>query len=647
MEDRELRDRILFSDYLSERDRQDDGRASGNGPYPMRGDMTSEEYIIKLLQTIESMDSTLRILREESAFLRERLTKLEGSLSESELERKRLLALLEAKDADMMRLTSQIAGLLGKVDILTKALEDKTHQLSGRNEEKFGKKTKRSNSHKNLSGRDDDHEDYSASSDTHTENDTRQESSETKPLETPKSDFDKPIDLSEFEDKVGKDRPDHYEQAHADRVVRFECDLSQVRGEIKGRTVCSVFNHVSYVEERQYVFITSEYEEPVTDPATGAIVDYIIRQETKHYPLKKDMAVAGGAQQPLIRMDRLPGMVGGHFMTAEMIADVIFQYLVCHTPINRQTKAMREYGLTINRQTVTEIYHGVGYMLEPVYQALRRKVMARNAFLNCDETWFRLHFKDETRKGYIWIMANRELDSMFYFYDDGSRARKVLQEMIDGTEIAAVMSDGYVAYKHLDAEDSKVVHIADLAHIRTKFVDWLTVAPDDDAAEMLRDFNTLFSLERYHKKRELTPELIQQARIGEDSMEVLARIANRLDGLEKRVDDDAGNIPKVGERAINYMRSLWASVLKWSRDGRYSLDNNLAERCARPVALMRKNIMHFASHKGAEIFSIVGSLVESCKMAGISIKQYLVKVIKEIDGGNTDYESLVPGALSV
>lgn len=647
MEDRELRDRILFSDYLSERDRQDCGRASGNGPYPMRGDMTSEEYIIKLLQTIESLHSTLRILREEAALLRERLTKLEGSLSESELERKRLLALLEAKDADMMRLTGQMADLLGKVDVLTKALEDKTHQLSGRNEEKFGKKTKRTNSRKNLSGRDDDHEDYSASSDTHTENGTRQESAETKPLETPKSDFDKPVDLSEFEDKMGKDRPDHYEQARADRIVRFECDLSQVRGVIKGQTVCSVFNHVSYVEERQYVFVTSEYEEPVTDPATGAIVDYIIRQETMHYPLKKDMAVAGGAQQPLIRMDRLPGMIGGHFMTAEMIADVIFQYLICHTPINRQTKAMREYGLTINRQTVTEIYHGVGYMLEPVYQALKRKVMARNAFLNCDETWFRLHFKDETRKGYIWIMANRELDSMFYFYDDGSRARKVLQEMIDGTEIAAIMSDGYVAYKHLDTDDSKVEHIADLAHIRTKFVDWLTVAPDDDAAEMLRDFNTLFSLERYYKRRELTPELVRQARIGEDSMEVLTRIADRLDGLEKRVDDDAGNIPKVGERAINYMRSLWASVLKWSRDGRYSLDNNLAERCARPVALMRKNIMHFASHKGAVIFSIFGSLVESCKMAGISIKQYLVKVIKEIDGGNTDYESLVPGALSL
>ena len=650
MDNQEIRDRIIFSDYLSERGSRDGCHASGNGPYPMRGDMTSEEYIIRLLQTIESLDSTMRSMREEIAFLREKLARMDASLEEKELERKRLWALIEAKDEDNRRLAQQMADLLGKVAALTKALEDKTHQLSGRNRNQFGTKTNRTHASKNMTGRDDDHDDYSASSDTTSETEetsTQPESGETKPLDSPKSDFVKPIDINEFNETVGKDRPDHYTSAHADRVVKFECDRSQVRGTITGETVCSVFNQVSYVEERQYVFITSVYEEPVIDPETGGIIDYVMRQETKHYPMKEDMAVEGGAQETVLRMDRLPGMVGGHFMTAEMIADVIFQYLVCFTPINRQANAMKEYGFEIKRQTVTEIYHSVGYMLEPVYEALKKKVMARNAFLNCDETWFRLHFKDETKKGYIWVMANRELDSMFYFYDDGSRARKVLQEMIEGTEIKAIMSDGYVAYKHLDAEDSKVEHIADLAHIRTKFMDWLTIAPDEDAADMVRDFNELFRLERYYGNIKLSIKQIEDARIGEESMEVLIRIANRMDMLDRRKDKDDGGIPKVGERAVNYMKKLWASVLKWCRDGRYSLDNNLAERCCRPVALLRKNIMHFSSHKGAEVFSIWGSLIESCKMAGIAIKRYLVRVIKEIDGGNKDYESLLPGVLAL
>lgn len=488
--------------------------------------MTSEEYIIKLLQTIDSLNRTISDLQgmiaglnAEVQSLRRQLVCRDSEKNDDALERQRLWRLIEAKDKDLERMKEQMAELLAKIDILTKQLEDRTHQLSHRKRDQFGDKTNRSNAKKNTPGRDDDHDDYSASSDTESEqsipdsSSSQPETEETKPLDTPKSDFTEPIDLKDFEEKISKDRQDNYESAHADRVVKFECDRSQVRGVIKSETIRSVFNHVSYVEERQYVFITSEYEEPVYDPETNQIIDYIMHQETKHYPLEEDKAIEGGAQETVEFMHKLPGMIDGHFMTAEMIAEIVFQYLVCCTPINRQTKALKEQGLKINRQTITEIYHGIGYMLEPVYEALKRKVMANNAFLNCDETWFRLHFKEETRKGYIWIMANRELNSMFYFYDEGSRARKVLQEMIEDTDIKAVMSDGYVAYKHLDLEDSTIEHLADLAHIRTKFMRWIEVAPDADAADMIRDFNLLFRLERYYNKKELSPEDIKNARI--------------------------------------------------------------------------------------------------------------------------------------
>lgn len=647
MEDHELRDRLRIADYLSERDRQDDGHASGNGPYPMRGDMTSEEYIIRLLQTIESLDSMVRSLRDEISFLREELNRLREKDAEHGVERRRLMEMIEAKDKDISSLTQQMAQLLGKVDALTKALEDKSHQLANRNRDRFGTKTNRTGSKKNMPGRDDDHEDYSASSDTLTEQQPEDNAVGSKPLDTPRSDIQSPMDLSEFERKFGKTRPDSYEPAHADRVVLFDCDRSQVRGTVIGETVCSVFTKVSYNEERRYVFVTSQWEEPVHDVETGQVIDWIMRQETKHYPMDGDRKLAGAAQEPTVRMDMLPGMIGGRFMTAEMIADVIFQYLICHTPINRQAKAMKETGLTINRQTVTDIYHAVGYMLQPVYEALKKKVMVHNAFLNCDETWFRLHFKDATRKGYIWIMANKEQDLMFYFYDDGSRARSVLQEMIGDSTVKAIMSDGYVAYKHLDACDSRIEHIADLAHIRTKFMDWIEVAPDDDAVEMIRDFNELFYLERQYRTRELTYEEIAAARISPETMGILQRIADRLTRVEKRMEESGEGIPKVGERAINYMKNLWVSVLRWCRDGRYSLDNNLAERCARPVALMRKNIMHFASHKGAEVYAILGSLVETCRMRGQSVMRYLVKVIQEVNDGNKDYESLLPGVLTL
>ena len=51
-----------------------------------------------------------------------------------------------------------MAQLLGKVDALTKALEDKSHQLANRNRDRFGTKNNRTGSKKNMPGRDDDHD---------------------------------------------------------------------------------------------------------------------------------------------------------------------------------------------------------------------------------------------------------------------------------------------------------------------------------------------------------------------------------------------------------------------------------------------------------------------------------------------------------
>ena len=102
----------------------------------MRGDKTSEEYIMKLMQTIGFLDSMVRSLRDELALLREKD-------ADHNAERKRLMALIEAKDRDNHNLSEQMAHLLGKVDSLTKALEDKSHQLTNRNRDKFGTKTNR------------------------------------------------------------------------------------------------------------------------------------------------------------------------------------------------------------------------------------------------------------------------------------------------------------------------------------------------------------------------------------------------------------------------------------------------------------------------------------------------------------------------
>ena len=98
--------------------------------------INNSSLIEGLMQTIGSLDSMVRSLRDELALLREKD-------AEHGIERKRLMALIEAKDKDISSLSKQMARLLGKVDSLTKALEDKSHQLANRNRDKFGTKINR------------------------------------------------------------------------------------------------------------------------------------------------------------------------------------------------------------------------------------------------------------------------------------------------------------------------------------------------------------------------------------------------------------------------------------------------------------------------------------------------------------------------
>ncbi|WP_369691223.1 transposase [Sphingopyxis granuli] len=60
----------------------------------------------------------------------------------------------------------------------------------------------------------------------------------------------------------------------------------------------------------------------------------------------------------------------------------------------------------------------------------------------------------------------------------------------------------------------------------------------------------------------------------------------------------------------------WSGFTLFLDDGRIELDNNIAERAMRPVALQRKNALFAGPQLGAENWAAIFSLVETCKMLG-------------------------------
>jgi hypothetical protein len=101
-------------------------------------------------------------------------------------------------------------------------------------------------------------------------------------------------------------------------------------------------------------------------------------------------------------------------------------------------------------------------------------------------------------------------------------------------------------------------------------------------------------------------------------------------------------IPKVLAKgrigkALRYTYNIFHKLTRYHLDGRYRLDNNLAENAIRPIALGRKNYLFCGNHSAAEDAAVVYSLLGCCKTAEVNFRDWLVHVLNHVHHYDNDY----------
>jgi len=413
-----------------------------------------------------------------------------------------------------------------------------------------------------------------------------------------------------------------YQTMYADNRVVHESDRNFLP---EGATIIksvyeSTYEQVSYIVQHDYEMI-------IYKDKNGKI--------HKGYFPKAD---ADGERQAVI--DRFPGT----HASCSLLANLVFNKYHMNTPVYREMVRLLNNNMNVSRNTVYNWFVKGSEHLKKVLPTLKDLLLAKDAVVHCDETWCRVKVNGKYGKKYVWGMVNEDAKIAVYFYDDGSRGRKVLRDFLGDNKIAALQSDGFNVYMYLDNELIDVDHLCCLAHVRAKFKYALEQGKDEEAEFFLRLIGVLYDLEEEYRLRHLTPEQIRQERHGAKTAQIIQQLRQRLDKL---LADSSCMRGKLMQGALTYMNKFWDQLFLYLKDGRYNIDNSLAERMLRPMTVERKNSLTFGSHAGVEVSVIYHTFIETCKMCGVSTLEYFKEFFKAIMQGRTDYENMLPMTIGI
>jgi transposase len=304
-----------------------------------------------------------------------------------------------------------------------------------------------------------------------------------------------------------------------------------------------------------------------------------------------------------------------------------------HLPLHRLERILARHGIDLARSTMCNWMAHVATMLQPVVN-LMASLLRQSKVLHTDATkmpYLDPTVKGRTLSGQMWAyVGDRDYPfDLFDFCRDHSAAG--IDKFLKDTNYRGYLNaDALNIYDHLFAGGS-VLEVGCWAHCRRNFYD----AKESDPARahvVLARIRRLYTIEA--KAKEL---IVAQKLIGTQA-DVLRLELRHKDSLHEITclhqwlqNEQANVLPKslIGQ-AIAYALRHWQALTRFLDNGFLEIDNNVAERALRHIAIGRKNWLFAGSAEGAETAAILFSVASSCHRHGVDVFAYLQDILQRL-----------------
>jgi transposase len=191
-------------------------------------------------------------------------------------------------------------------------------------------------------------------------------------------------------------------------------------------------------------------------------------------------------------------------------------------------------------------------------------------------------------------------------------------------------ADAHNIYDHL-SKSGAILETGCWAHARRKFHD----ATENDPARAhvaMAHIRRLYAIEA--EARELIAARQLQG-VDADAVRCERRQAQSLHELQMLREWLEVEQPKVLPKsliglAIVYTRKNWQALTRYTSDGFLDIDNNIAERTLRHIAVGRKNWLFAGSAHGAQTAATLFSVTSSCHRHRIDVFAYLHDILQRL-----------------
>ena len=321
--------------------------------------------------------------------------------------------------------------------------------------------------------------------------------------------------------------------------------------------------------------------------------------------------------------------------SSSLVAECAVRKYADGLPLYRQEAIFRREGLQFSRQTISNWLLTYMGLLTPLRRQFEKHIQS-SPLINQDETPVKvIHLPEPeaSKSTFMFVQVGTDDERSIVLYSYIRNRKKDTLASFTKDFRGYVMTDGLKGYLGIEH------HLNCWVHAQRGFKNIVKVNKKASGAlKYISLINRLFQIEKDARRLYADRDqfLTERRKLASAVFEDLRRL------MDETRAQYASRSP-MGT-AITYLYTYWDSLIRYVECFEATPENNIAENAIRPFVLGRKAWLFSNTEGGAEASAFYYSMVETAKLNGVNVADYLWYCLDEAPRCKTDsdWEKLLP-----